>query len=207
MAEMRKRTSMSVPEMGRMLGLGKTESYWLIKKNYFKTILVGNTMRVMIDSFEEWYANQFKYQKVDGTPPGEELKKTTYSMEELGQRLGLKEATAYELVAKGHFDVVDVLGKRRVTKESFERWYASQTDYRTVEDQELDADIMPSTYGLPEMARMLGVHRQTIYYIVANEDFELIKVGRYKRATKESFEKWYQNQTRYQLAEDRQERS
>ena len=48
MAEMRKRTSMSVPEMGRMLGLGKTESYWLIKKNYFKTILVGNTMRVMI---------------------------------------------------------------------------------------------------------------------------------------------------------------
>ena len=144
--------------------------------------------------------------KVDGTPPGEELKKTTYSMEELGQRLGLKEATAYELVAKGHFDVVDVLGKRRVTKESFERWYASQTDYRTVEDQELDADIMASTYGLPEMARMLGVHRQTIYYIVANEDFELIKVGRYKRATKESFEKWYQNQTRYQLAEDRQER-
>ena len=73
--------------------------------------------------------------------------------------------------------------------------------------QELDADIMASTYGLPEMARMLGVHRQTIYYIVANEDFELIKVGRYKRATKESFEKWYQNQTRYQLAEDRQERS
>ena len=54
---------------------------------------------------------------------------------------------------------------------------------------------------------MLGVHRQTIYYIVANEDFELIKVGRYKRATKESFEKWYHNQTRYQLAEDRQERS
>ena len=157
MAEMRKRTSMSVLEMGRMLGLGKTESYWLIKKNYFKTILVGNTMRVMIDSFEEWYANQFKYQKVDGTPPGEELKKTTYSMEELGQRLGLKEATAYELVAKGHFDVVDVLGKRRVTKESFERWYASQTDYRTVEDQELDADIMASTYGLPEMARMPAV--------------------------------------------------
>ena len=67
--------------------------------------------------------------------------------------------------------------------------------------------LLASTYGLPEMARMLGVHRQTIYYIVANEDFELIKVGRYKRATKESFEKWYQNQTRYQLAEDRQERS
>ena len=202
MAETRKRTSMSVPEMGRMLGLCKTESYWLIKKNYFKTILVGNTMRVMIDSFEEWYANQFKYQKVDGTPPGEELKKTTYSVEELGQRLGLKEATAYELVAKGHFEIVEALGKRRVTKASFERWYASQSDYRTVEDQKLDADIVASTYGLPEMARMLGVHRQTIYYIVAHGDFELIKVGRYKRATKDSFEKWYQNQSRYRLVTD-----
>ena len=60
MAEMRKRTSMSVPEMGRMLGLGKTESYWLIKKNYFKTIL---------------------YDMFDVCPPGVELKKTTYSME------------------------------------------------------------------------------------------------------------------------------
>ena len=176
-----------------------------IDKDHVHNHLIFNA--VSFADHKHWYANQFKYQKVDGTPPGEELKKTTYSMEELGQRLGLKEATAYELVAKGHFDVVDVLGKRRVTKESFERWYASQTDYRTVEDQELDADIMASTYGLPEMARMLGVHRQTIYYIVANEDFELIKVGRYKRATKESFEKWYQNQTRYQLAEDRQERS
>ena len=50
-------------------------------------------------------------------------------------------------------------------------------DYRTVEDQELDADIMASTYGLPEMARMLGVHRQTIYYIVANEDLSLSRLA------------------------------
>lgn len=165
MENARKRTSMSVPEMGRLLGLCKTESYWLIKKNYFKTITVGGNMRVMIDSFESWYANQFKYQKVDGTPPGEELKKTTYSVEELGQRLGLKEATAYELIAKGHFEIVEVLGKRRITKDSFERWYASQSDYRTIEDQEKDAEIVAVTYGLPEIARMLGVHRQNVYGI------------------------------------------
>jgi len=58
-----------------------------------------------------------------------------------------------------------------------------------------------------DAAIILMVDRQTIYYIVANGDFELIKVGRYKRATKESFDKWYQNQTRYRLvAEDGQER-
>ena len=208
MENARKRTSMSVPEMGRLLGLCKTESYWLIKKNYFKTITVGGNMRVMIDSFESWYANQFKYQKVDGTPPGEELKKTTYSVEELGQRLGLKEATAYELIAKGHFEIVEVLGKRRITKDSFERWYASQSDYRTIEDQEKDAEIVAVTYGLPEIARMLGVHRQNVYGIAAKGCFELIRGGRHNRATKESFMKGYQNQNRYRLvAEDGLERS
>lgn len=208
MENARKRTSMSVPEMGRLLGLCKTESYWLIKKNYFKTITVGGNMRVMIDSFESWYANQFKYQKVDGTPPGEELKKTTYSVEELGQRLGLKEATAYELIAKGHFEIVEVLGKRRITKDSFERWYASQSDYRTIEDQKKDAEIVAVTYGLPEIARMLGVHRQNVYGIADKGCFDLIRVGRHNRATKESFMKWYQSQNRYRLvAEDGLERS
>lgn len=199
MDKTRKRTSMSVPEMGKLLGLCKTEAYWLIKMNYFETIFVGGTMRVMIDSFEKWYANQFKYHKVDGTPPGEEMQKTTYSVSELGQLLGLKEATAYELIGKGYFDVVDVLGKRRITKASFERWYTSQSIYQTLEDQERDAALIASTYRMTEVARMLGVPRQTIYDLVAAGRFEVIQVGRYKRITKTSFESWYRNQTRHRL--------
>ena len=61
MQKQRVKTSMSVPEMGKMLGLGKVESYWLVKKNYFKTIQVAGRMRVMLDSFEDWYAGQFHY--------------------------------------------------------------------------------------------------------------------------------------------------
>ena len=49
MQKQRVKTSMSVPEMGKMLGLGKVESYWLVKKNYFKTIQVAGRMRVMLD--------------------------------------------------------------------------------------------------------------------------------------------------------------
>lgn len=60
---MRKK-SMSVREMGRMLGLGKTNSYWLVKKHYFETILVAGKMRVLVDSFEDWYQNQTHYKKV-----------------------------------------------------------------------------------------------------------------------------------------------
>ena len=35
MQQAKTKKSISVPEMGRMLGLGKVESYWLVKKNYF----------------------------------------------------------------------------------------------------------------------------------------------------------------------------
>ena len=119
MAEPKKKTSMSVREMGRLLGLGKTESYWLIKKSYFKTITVAGKKRVMIDSFEAWYANQCKYRKVDGTPPGEEIQRTTLSVTELGQLLGISEASAYVLISKGHFEQVPVLGKMHITRESF----------------------------------------------------------------------------------------
>ena len=44
------------------------------------------------------------------------MKKTTYSVEELGQRLGLKEATAYELIAKGHFEIVYKMSRPNVQK-------------------------------------------------------------------------------------------
>ena len=104
MQKQRVKTSMSVPEMGKMLGLGKVESYWLVKKNYFKTIQVAGRMRVMLDSFEDWYACQFHYKKVDGTPPGEKWRHTTMSVPEMADLLGLKSGTAYDLVKRGYFE-------------------------------------------------------------------------------------------------------
>ncbi len=64
MNEKREATSMSVRQMGNLLGLGKTDSYWLIKKNLFKVIQVKGRMRIMRDSFEEWYQSQSHYKKV-----------------------------------------------------------------------------------------------------------------------------------------------
>ena len=52
---------MSVPEMGRLLGLKKTDRYWLVHKNFFKTEVILGKMRVELESFEKWYANQDWY--------------------------------------------------------------------------------------------------------------------------------------------------
>lgn len=61
-------------------------------------------------------------------------------------------------------------------------------------------------YDLVESGKRIKALRKE-HGLTQEQLAEQLGVGRYKRATKESFEKWYHNQTRYQLAEDRQERS
>lgn len=73
-------------------------------------------MRVMIASFEDWYANQCHYHKIDGIPPGAHIKEISMTADELGHLLEISEASAYELIAKGHFEKVDDLAKMRITK-------------------------------------------------------------------------------------------
>ena len=113
MEQPRKRTSMSVVEMGKLLGLGKTESYYLVRKNYFQVITVGNTMRVMIPGFEEWYENQSFYKKVDGPAPGSALRKTSMNAEELGDlllnRLCIKNLAPILLVERSPIDALEDL--------------------------------------------------------------------------------------------------
>lgn len=76
-------TTISVMEMGTMLGLKKTDAYWLVHKQCFETVTVGGKMRIVLKSFEHWYANQVKHRKIDGTPPGQELRANSYSIKEM----------------------------------------------------------------------------------------------------------------------------
>lgn len=48
-------------------------------------------MRVMLDSFEEWYASQFHYKKVDGPAPGQKYA-DTLSASDAGAILGMEGA-------------------------------------------------------------------------------------------------------------------
>ena len=88
----RDKTTMSVSEMRQMLGLKKTDSYWLVHRQLFETVLVAGKMRVVLDSFEHWYANQVKYKKVAGPPPGAELKAYSYSIPEIATLLGISDS-------------------------------------------------------------------------------------------------------------------
>ena len=80
---------MSVAEMKRLLGLGKTDSYWLCHQGFFETVLINGKMRVVIDSFEQWYAMQTKHRKVTGEEPGTRLREETLSAKEIADLLGI----------------------------------------------------------------------------------------------------------------------
>ena len=120
---------MSVAEMREMLGLKRTDSYWLVHKGFFETKQVMGKMWVDKESFEKWYANQVKYHKVTGKEPGSELKARSYSVRDAAQMLGLHEATFYAVIKRDHIETFLVDHWMRISKEEFERWYAGQDQY------------------------------------------------------------------------------
>lgn len=123
--------TMSVPDLMRILGLGKTSTYRLVNQCYFKTYVVFGKMRIDVESFEKWYAGQFHYKKVNGERPGtdhiETIAPTT-----IAKVLGVSKSTAYDFLNNGEIEFIVVKGKRRVIRQSFEDWYASQNRFKMI---------------------------------------------------------------------------
>jgi len=193
--------------MGKLLGLKKVESYWLVHKEYFETVLVNGKMRVVTESFENWYAGQVKYHKVTGEEPGERLKQESYSARDIGEMLQISESYAYALMKAGGVEPIIVDYWKRFPKAAFDEWYARQSRFRNQEDRLRDAELEENSMSMPDMARLLDVSRSVVYGIL-NSDYgkemlEVIIVADRKRVTKESFERWYYSQKEYLKPEDR----
>ena len=194
---------MSVHEMGDMLGLKKTDRYWLVHKNYFRTETLLGKMRVEIASFEKWYANQDWYHKVNGEAPGTELRLRSYSPKEIQEMLGTDNATVYEILKKNNIETVTVNERMRVPTDAFWDWYHSQSRYRTQEDRKKDAAAEAASLSMPEMARLLDVPRSTVYGILSSKKYapllDVIVIAGRRRVTRESFERFLQAQDTYEL--------
>ena len=54
----------------------------------------------MLDSFDEWYAGQFHYKKINGDVPSTKWSTTTMLVLEVAEKLGIAEATLYDLMKK-----------------------------------------------------------------------------------------------------------
>ena len=152
--ESEERTMMTVHEMGDLLGIKKTDRYWLLHKGFFKTKVVLGKTWIDIASFEKWYANQVKYKKINGEEPGKELKAWSYSPQELAQELGVTDSVLYDILKRENIETVTVDYWKRIPKDSFDKWYVSQHRYRTRADREKDlaADCLLYTSPSPRDA-------------------------------------------------------
>ena len=165
-----KRTWMTVPEMGKLLGLKKADRYWLVHKNVFESKEIAGKIRINIASFEKCYANQIKYHKVTGEKPAKELKSWSYSVKEVADLLEVDDYLVYDLLKKNQMGAVIVDYWKRIPKESFQNWYKSQSRYRTKEDREKDALLEDATITMPEMAQLLGTTRSSVYTILDSRE-------------------------------------
>lgn len=162
----KKKTTMSVPEMQRLLGLGKTDAYWLVKKQCFETAIINGKIRIIIDSFEHWYARQVKHKKVHGPPPGKVLRAESYSPQELAEELGIGFSTIYDIIQRYNIKTFKVDSWLRISKRDFLDWYKTQTRYRTRADRARDAALEAQTMTMPEVAQILGIPRKAVYHIL-----------------------------------------
>lgn len=199
------RSWMSVKEMGDLLGIRKTDRYWLIHKNVFETEIICGKMWVNIDSFEKWYANQVKYRKVTGEEPGLELKEWSLSPQDISRLLEIPEYRVYDLIKEKNWETVTVDFRTRIRKDSFENWYRSQKHYRTSEGRKNDQALEDATITFPQAAAILGVSRKQFYRILKDKHyshfFEFVEVAGRRRVTKASFGRFLNGQDRYYVAE------
>lgn len=164
---------------------------------------------IVISSFEKWYANQVKYHKVNGPPPGEELCKRSYSVPDAAEILKVKPETICTLIRQGKLKTETADFCMRIPKEEFERWYRSQSRYRTAADRERDREIEAQTISIPEMAKLLGIPRKNVYGILDckkyRDCFVIERVADRPRITKKSFKAWLKSQSTYQLQKPKKE--
>ena len=176
--------------MRKILGLKKTESYWLVHRNFFQTDIVNGHMMIDVESFEKWYANQVKHRKVDGPEPGAELTRMSYSFAEVAEMLGVSGAVVYEIWDKNNLETFTVDFVKRIPKEVFEKWYAGQTRYRKRKHGSHVGAKRSRYISRDEAAVMAGVTPSTVSRWADEGYFRFTKTDKILRIRRDSFERW-----------------
>ena len=162
---------MSVKEMGDLLGIKKTDRYWLLKKGYFKVVTIAGKMWVDTASFEDWYAHQVKYRKITGERSENEIRELSYSPKEAAALLGVSEWLIYELIKSRHLKTIKVDGWTRILKDDFYAWYAKQDRYQIIERKGEIRKKQPeegaSVKSIPveEVAVLLGISNHEMHRV------------------------------------------
>ena len=198
-------TFMTVRQMGELLGLKRTEWYWLLHKNLFEVRNICGKTMVNVASFEKWYAGQIHYHKVTGEEPGRLVNAATYSIRDLTGLLGISESRVYALIKREQLETVSVDFRMRVPREAFDQWYSSQSRYRKTKEKQKENNRLHSALTIPQMAALLGIPEDEGYLILEDNEyahfFKCIILDGQRWIMQEDFEAFLAGQDRFRLVE------
>lgn len=200
------RRTMSVPEMRKLLGLKKTESYWLVHRKFFRTETIGGMMRIDLESFEKWYADQDIYRKVTHIPTAEELEKDYICLQDAADMLGIsreklaKIARCEEIGRLLNSTICN--NKRWITRKSFQLFLNAQNVYHITDDGDRQEEsqvlqeketlsLMVKEYiSRQDAAELAGVNVSTVTKWMQSGEFQCIGAGKVLRVHRQQFLNW-----------------
>jgi len=187
---------MTVRQMGDMLGLKKTERYYLVHKGFFKTEEIQGQILIDIDSFEQWYRNQLTYHKISGEVPGSEISKNSYSVSEVAEILQMTESTVYIILKDTKMQTVEIDRRTRIPKDVFDKWYRDQIYCRDMKNTQnpvrtaLLRESAPKYITIKDASEIAGISRQAVIKHLDKGHIEHVRIGRDIRISRESFVEW-----------------
>ena len=187
---------MTVRQMGDLLGLKKTERYFLIHKKYFTTNIIKGQIFVDIESFEEWYKNQLTYRKISGEAPGQEISKNTYSISEVAEILYVTESTVYVILKDTKIPTVEIDHRTRIQKDAFDQWYHDQIYCRDIKETQnpirtrLLRESADRFISVKEASEIAGISRQAMIKHLDKGHIDYVRFGRDIRISRDSFVEW-----------------
>ena len=128
-----KEWSYSIPELAEMLELTDGVVYDLIKRNNIDVVIVDFWKRVPKEAFRKWYDGQSKYRTKEDKNKDAEMEAATLTMPEMARQLGISRKQVYSILNKKKykhfFEYVVIADRKRVTKESFQKFLDGQDEY------------------------------------------------------------------------------
>ncbi len=104
---------------------------------------------------------------------------------DMGRLLGLDRRQAWKVYrhAKGQLELIRVAERPRITRESFEKWYAEQKNFQLVSesDQSHKQAVEPEHkkyVTIREAAEFLGISEKRVYRLGENGTFSGKKIGK-----------------------------
>lgn len=153
-----------------------------------------------------------KWRSCQRCPDRRLVEADTLTMPEMVKELGVPRGTVYSILKaeknRDKLEVIEIGGKKRITKESFESWYAGQDRYIKVSDRpaeeqrEIDwkkkvkkkprliVDPDKSSYSVPETAVLLDITVKEVYEQIRLGNLEAASFGNKFRIRRDDIHWW-----------------